>query len=127
MLGWSPIVRRLLGVKRRSVSRYDEVEDGGRAAVAEEAISALIFAHARDHSFFDGVTSVDYELLRAIKLITNPFEVRDRTYGDWEEAILKTYSVWRPMVENNGGIFIGDAENRSVRFEALGTSADQST
>lgn len=119
VLGWSPIVRRLLGSKRRSVHRYNEVEDGGRAAVAEEAISALIFAHARDHSFFDGVASVDYELLRAIKLITNPFEVRDRTFGDWEEAILKAYSVWRPMVVNNGGILAGEAEHRTVAYEAF--------
>jgi hypothetical protein len=90
-----------------------------RAAVAEEAISALVFAHAKDHSFFHEVGTVDYELLRAIKLITNPFEVRDRTFGDWEESILKAYSVWRSMVENNGGVFVGDSERRTVTYEPL--------
>jgi hypothetical protein len=84
----------------------------------------LIFAYARDHSYFDGVNSVDYELLRAIKLITNPFEVRDRTFGDWEEAILKAYSVWRPMVANNGGTFIGDAKERRVAYEPDTTLAE---
>ena len=39
ILGWSPIVRKLLNVKRRSVPRFDEVEDGGRAAVVEEAVT----------------------------------------------------------------------------------------
>jgi NTP pyrophosphatase (non-canonical NTP hydrolase) len=116
VLGWSPIVRHLLRVKRRSVPRIDEVEDGGRAAVVEEAIAALVFAHAKDHSFFEGATSVDYELLRAVKLVTSPFEVRDRTFRDWEEAILKAYAIWRPMAQNNGGVFIGEAHRRSVEY-----------
>jgi Predicted pyrophosphatase len=38
IFGWSPVVRSLLKAKRRSVHRFDEVEDGGLATVAEEAI-----------------------------------------------------------------------------------------
>ncbi len=119
MLGWSPVSRKLMGCKRKSNPRLDEVEDGARAAVTEEAISALVFGIARDYSFFDGINSVDFDLLRAIKTMTRPFEVRDRTYREWETAILAGYSVWRKMVANKGGIFIGDATKRCVNYESF--------
>ena len=44
VLGWSPVVRKLLNRKRRSNPQIDEVEDGGRAIATEEGISALVFA-----------------------------------------------------------------------------------
>lgn len=40
VLGWSPVVRKLLGRKRRSQTEFDEIEDGGRAIAIEEGISA---------------------------------------------------------------------------------------
>lgn len=40
VLGWSPIARRFLDCKRKDDSEIDEIEDGGRAAVIDEAISA---------------------------------------------------------------------------------------
>lgn len=119
LLGWSPIIRRLLKKKRKSIPQIDEVEDGARAGITEEAVSALVFGFAKDYSFFEGADSVDYELLRAIKLMTRPFEVRDKTYRDWEEVILAGYSVWRQLVENRGGIVVGDAEARTVVYRAL--------
>jgi NTP pyrophosphatase (non-canonical NTP hydrolase) len=119
LLGWSPMVRKLLQRKRRSIPNIDEVEDGARAGITEEAVSALVFGYAKDYSFFEGADSVDYELLRAIKLMTRPFEVRDRTDRDWKEAILAGYSVWRQMVANQGGVFCGDSATRSVRYSAL--------
>ncbi len=119
LLGWSPIVRRLLGVKRKSVPHMDEVEDGARAAVTEEAISAVVFGYAKDFSFFQGSDTVEFGLLRTIKQMTAPFEVRDKSLREWEIAILQGYSVWRSMVANKGGVFIGAARTRSVRYEAL--------
>jgi len=119
LLGWSPIVRRNLGLKRKSVPQVDEVEDGARAAVIEEAISAVIFGHAKDFSFFQGSDTVEFALLRMIKQMTAPFEVRDKALRQWEIAILEGYAVWREMVANKGGVFIGDTNARSVRYEHL--------
>lgn len=75
VLGWSPVSRRNLGLKRRSDPEVDEVEDGGRAIVTEEGISALVFAYAGEHNALDGVQSVDYELLKAIRIMSASFEV----------------------------------------------------
>lgn len=119
LLGWSPITRRLLGVKRKSKPQIDEVEDGGRAGVTEEAVSALVFAHAAEHSFFEDATSIDYDLLKTIGMMCSPFEVRARSAKEWESAILKSYEVWRQMRDSEGGVFVGDAVRRTVAFERV--------
>jgi hypothetical protein len=95
------------------------VEDGARAAVIEEAISAVVFGYAKDFSFFRGSDTVEFDLLRMIKQMTAPFEVRDKGLRQWEIAILEGYKVWREMVANKEGVFIGDAKTRCVRYEPL--------
>lgn len=120
ILGWSPIIRGQLHLKRKSVPQVDEVEDGARAGVTEEAISAVVFGHAKDFSYFDGADAVEYGLLRTVKLMTAPFEVRDKSLRHWEEAILGGYRVWRAMVANKGGVLIGDAKTRQLWYEPLG-------
>lgn len=119
VLGWSPQVRKQLKVKRRSVPQVDEVEDGARAAITEEAVSAFVFGMAGDYSYFDGASSVDFGILRTVKLMTRPFEVRDKSLRDWEEAILRGYEVWNQMVKNGGGILIGDARTRAITYEPI--------
>jgi len=54
-LGWSPVTRRNLGLKRKSDPRVDEVEDGGRAIVIEEGLTALIFSYALEHNWLRNV------------------------------------------------------------------------
>jgi len=116
LLGWSPITRRLLRVKRKSKPRIDEVEDGGRAGVTEEAISALVFAHAAQHSYFEGAHSIDYDLLKTILMMCSPFEVRTRSAKEWETAILRSFEVWRKVRDHRGGVFLGDARAGTVTF-----------
>ena len=52
-LGWSPVFRSLAGLKRRSDSRVDHIEDGGRTVVADEAIAWAVFCHAREHGWYE--------------------------------------------------------------------------
>lgn len=119
LLGWSPIVRKLLRVKRKSVPQFDEVEDGARAAAIEEAISAFTFGIARDYSFFEGSESVEFGILRTIRIMTRSLEVRDKSLREWEDVILQTYAVWRQLVENRGGVVSGDVKSRTLRYEVL--------
>ena len=90
-----------------------------QARVTEEAVSAYVFGFAKDYSFFDGIESVDFGLLRTIRLLTHAFEVRDKSLRDWEEAILAGYRVSRTMVANKGGIFFGDAATRTIDYRPL--------
>ena len=114
VLGWSPITRALLRRKRKSRPQLDEVEDGGRAAVIEEGVVALVFDYARRHHFLDGVAAIDFQLLRTIKDMTSHLEVRQCTTGEWEQAILQGFDVWRAVLAARGGriaVDLGRAEH----------------
>ena len=65
--------------KRKSDPRVDEVEDGGRAIVIEEGISAMVFSYAERRNFLEGAEGVNYDLLRTIKDMTSHLEVSART------------------------------------------------
>lgn len=116
VLGWSPVLRALLGRKRKSNPIVDQVEDGGRAIAIEEGISALVFNYAKEHSFLEGVSTIDWTLLRTCHEMTSHLEVRSRTLNEWEEMILKCYSVWRNVRDHNGGTVQGDLKMRHFEF-----------
>jgi NTP pyrophosphatase (non-canonical NTP hydrolase) len=124
VLGWSPVTRQLLsGCKRKSNPKVDEVEDGGRAKAIEEGISALVFnTYAKNHAFFQGVSTIDYHLLRTIKDMTSQLEVARCSLRDWEKAILMGYEVWRQVDKNRGGIVVVNLDARSITYQALSGS-----
>jgi NTP pyrophosphatase (non-canonical NTP hydrolase) len=118
-LGWSPVLRgRLLDPtrKRRSSLDIDEVEDGGRAIVLDEAIVAYVWEYARRHRFLEGVTTVDYPVLKTIKQLTSGLEVAARSAHDWEEAILAGYRVFREVRARRGGVLAVDLRARSIEL-----------
>lgn len=114
LLGWSPIIRGLLKRKRKSDQEVDEVEDGARAAILEECIAALAFSQAERESFFRGVPTVRYEILRAIKAMTDHLEVGVKTEGDWQRAILRGFEVWNQVRLQNGGRVRLDLVNQTI-------------
>lgn len=116
LLGWSPVIRRGLGIKRKSDRGVDEVEDGGRAIVIEEGVSALVFSYAIRHDMLSGVSILDYSLLRTIKQMTDHLEVRVRTVADWERTIIRAYEVWRSVAEHDGGRIEFDADALEFRL-----------
>lgn len=116
ILGWSPNLRAFLRRKRKSRPLLDEVEDGGRARIIEEGVSALAFDYARVHSFLEGVSEVDYGLLRTIKSMTSHLEVGEATAADWERAILEGFAVWRQVLANNGGEISVDLDARAINY-----------
>lgn len=115
-LGWSPVVRKLLNKKRRKDEKIDEVEDGGRAIVIEEAVSALVFEYASHRKFFENVDGIDYSLLRTVKDLTGHLEVKARALKEWEIAILQGFSAWRYLRDNNGGVVECDLVNRRIKI-----------
>lgn len=116
LLGWSPVFRKLLRRKRKSVPKIDEVEDGGRAQVIEEAIAAAVYEYATRHDLLQRVERVDWELLRSVKRLTTSFEVRVRTEAEWERAFLLAFDVWRQVREHDGGTVVGDLHRRTLEF-----------
>lgn len=116
LLGWSPIIRSFLGRQRRSNPAVDENEDGGRAKVVEEGISALVFAYATQHDLLDGVKQIDQRLLTTIAMITENTEVEVRRAAAWERAILTGFEMFRLLKEHDGGVVTFDGEAGTMTF-----------
>ena len=117
VLGWSPVTRSILKCKRKSNSGIDEVEDGGRAIAIEEGISALVFSYAKDHHLLEEISTIDDQILKTIKSMTDHLEVSQCSLADWEKAILNCYEVWRKIEKNRGGKVIVDLDTRSIAYQ----------
>jgi hypothetical protein len=119
LLGWSPCTRAMMKRKRKSNELVDEIEDGARATITEEALSMLIFNEAKRNNYFKDSQKVSRTTLRIIKEMTENFEVNIRTIKEWEQAILKAYSVFRQLIKNKGGKVEFDALNKVINYSAL--------
>ena len=108
--------RRNLGLKRRSNSQVDEVEDGGRAIVIEEGVTALVFSYAIEHDWLRDVARVDHDILKIIKKMTAHLEVAECSKAEWEATILTAYPVWDEVIKSRGGAVEVDLTDRSLRF-----------
>ncbi|MDB5086782.1 MAG: nucleotide pyrophosphohydrolase [Mucilaginibacter sp.] len=119
LLGWSPCARAMMKKKRKSVTTLDEIEDGARAAITEEAISMIIFNEAKRKEYFEGVTKVSRTTLRFIKEMTENFEVKVRSSREWEKAILKSYEIFRKLIANDGGKVEFDAVQKQIFYSKI--------
>jgi NTP pyrophosphatase (non-canonical NTP hydrolase) len=118
VLGWSPCLRALLKVKRKSKPEVDEAQDGARAALIEEGVSTLVFQHAVRLNYFDSLTSLDYPLLKAVHDFVSGYEVDQCPLWQWEKAILDGFEVFRRVRNHRRGIVIADLLERSITFQA---------
>jgi NTP pyrophosphatase (non-canonical NTP hydrolase) len=119
ILHWSPTFRALIKHKRKSDPHIDESQDGGRAIVVEEGLSALIFAHAKRLDLFDGQNSVSFDLLKTIRQFVDGYEVEACPLKLWEDAILQGYEVFRRVLTENGGFVSGSRSRRKIAFRSM--------
>ena len=119
LLGWSPCARSMMKKKRKSDETLDEIEDGARAVITEEAISMIIFNEAKKNNYFEGVSNVSRTTLRIINEMTENFEVRVRSAKDWENAILKSYDIFRSLIKHQGGKVKFDALKKVILYSTL--------
>ena len=122
VLGWSPVMRALMNRKRKSKSKVDEVEDGARAVNLEEALTALIYEHARTVNYFSKEDYVPFELLKWVERITRGLEVNRITYDLWSKAILDGYRVWNQVRRHKEGLVEIDMVKKTIVFKKLGKS-----
>lgn len=115
-LGWSPVVRALMRAKRKSISKVDEAQDGARAGIIEEAVSAIVFSRAKQLKFFEGLDHVDLDLLKTVKEFAEGFEVESVPLWQWETAILDGYRVFRALCAGPGGRVALDLSERRLSY-----------
>jgi hypothetical protein len=119
VLHWSPTFRALIKQKRKSDPVVDDAQDGGRAIVVEEGLSAWIFTRAKELSYFAGQKSLSFDLLKTVRQFVSGYEVEACPLSLWEMAILQGYEVFRHVRDNNGGIVVGDRTTRTIEYLPL--------
>lgn len=119
ILHWSPTFRALIKHKRKSHPVIDEAQDGGRAIVVEEGLTAWLFTRAKELNFFENQNSISLDLLKIIQQFVKGYEVEICPLNLWEQAILQGYEVFRQVRLNDGGIVIGDRNKRTLSFQKL--------
>jgi NTP pyrophosphatase (non-canonical NTP hydrolase) len=87
VLGWSPVVRALFKVKRKSFPAVDENEDGARAILIEEGLTTWIFETAKKHQFFSNTPQLGFDLLKSVREFVRGYEPEELPMWLWERAI----------------------------------------
>lgn len=118
-LWWSPSFRALLNKKRRSNSRIDKNEDGGRARLLEEGLVHLIFRYGKDNCFFESKPEarVSSSILNAIEAMVKGYEVEDRPLSLWNEAIVRAFQIFIQVKQNEGGYITIDMKKRKLEYK----------
>jgi NTP pyrophosphatase (non-canonical NTP hydrolase) len=115
VLGWSPVLRSLLRLKRKSNKVVDETQDGARAILIEEGIAAFVFSEAKSQAFFRNVErgKLSFDLLKRIRAFVKGYEAQDIPLWLWEEAILQGFEAFRFLQEHRAArVTISYAERR---------------
>lgn len=121
VLGWSPVLRALFRVKRKSKPEIDENEDGARAALTEEGIVAWIFGEGERLKRFEGLGSGDlpFGLLKQVRQFVQRYEVGRCPLWLWEDAILQGFTAFRYLKSHRRARVIMHLERRSLTVEPL--------
>jgi len=119
-LGWSPVFRRMLKLKRKSNPKVDEIQDGARAAIIEEAVINHIFDYARSTSnYLEGMERIDLDLIKRVQNMVRGYEVEECEPWEWQDCILKGYELYRKLKILDSGRLIIDADKRSIILQEL--------
>lgn len=116
IMGWSPVLRKLFKLKRRSDSQIDENEDGARSQITEELISLYIYHHAVELDLLKYSKSVDSGIIKQVQNLVKNTEVKSCSGRQWEKAILNSYEIFNKLRENNGGRVLVSKKNRQLIF-----------
>jgi NTP pyrophosphatase (non-canonical NTP hydrolase) len=115
-LGWSPVIRHLMKLKRRSDSVTLDAEDRGRPQVAEEAITLIIYNYAKGNKMLRSSDRIDTELLNTIKQLVVDLEVANVSSNQWEKTIIESYKIFHKVVENKGGKVLVSPVDRTLQY-----------
>ena len=112
-LGWSPVLRGLLGRKRRTDPEMDRIQDGARAIATEEGLAAIVFRQL-EQSGFAGDNVVPFDLLSQVRWSVRGHEVADVAPSAWRATYEDCARVLRYLIDNDGGTVVADLNGREL-------------
>jgi NTP pyrophosphatase (non-canonical NTP hydrolase) len=119
VLGWSPTMRALLRVKRKSRPDTDECEDGARAIFAEEGLAAVLSRLAATRTGFSSPASIDGDVVEITKAATVGLEAEAIPSWLWQHAIWQGFRAMRLLGENGGGYLVADLDARGLAYQKV--------
>ena len=121
VLTWSPVIRSLFRLKRKSDPKIDEAQDGARATLIEEGVATWIFGQAVALNFIADVRvgELPFDMLKHVRQFVAGYEAEQIPLWLWEEAILQGYAAFRFLREHRRGRLHIDTNNRRLTIETL--------
>ncbi len=119
VIGWSPTLRMLLKIKRKSNPITDEAEDGARAIFAEEGLAAVLAQLAKRRTGFLSPASIDSETLDVVKATVVDFEAAYAPGWLWKQAINQGFTTLSLLHRHGGGYLVADLDTRSVSYTKI--------
>lgn len=121
VLTWSPVIRALFRLKRKSDPKIDDAQDGARATLIEEGVATWIFGQAVALNLFAGVKvgELPFDMLKHVRQFVAGYEAEQIPLWLWEEAILQGYAAFRFLREHRRGRLHIDTSNRRLTIETL--------
>jgi hypothetical protein len=119
VLNWSPTLRALLRLKRKSNPEVDECEDGARAIFAEEGLAAVLSRLAKRRTGFLSETSIDSEVIDVARAAAIELEVEPLPMWLWRSAICQGFRSMHQLGQNGGGYLLADLDARTLSYEKL--------
>ena len=114
VLGWSPVLRGLMGAKRKSVGDLDRVQDGARAIAVEESLAAFVFNYLAQYDYDS--RAISWDLVRYIRWIVRGLEVQNQPVTAWKRTYTQAFDIFRCLREHSGGIVRCDLDARELSF-----------
>jgi len=129
-LGWSPVLRALMGKKRKSRSdQVDAVEDGARAQIVEELVLKAIhsegtrLADETNRCPADGPAPtfpargvITFRLLKNLRHYVFGHEVWKNQYWEWEDAIFYGSAIYHNLRLEQQGTVTVDMDARKIEY-----------
>jgi len=118
-LKWSPVIRDIMGIKRRSNRMFEKAIDGPRQLIIEEGICSYIFSESKKFNYFLDISRIPDYILNIVLRFSSYTEVKKASSDDWEKAILEGFRVWKLLKENNGGLLSIKLENNKIKYSEV--------
>jgi NTP pyrophosphatase (non-canonical NTP hydrolase) len=121
VLTWSPVIRSLFRLKRKSDPKIDDAQDGARATLIEEGITTWIFSQAVELDLFANMQrgGLPFDLLKHVRQFVAGYEAEQCPLWLWEEAILQGYAAFRFLREHRRGRVTIDMINHKLSVGPL--------
>lgn len=121
VLGWSPVLRALLGAKRKGPAPaggsadIDRTQDGARAVALEEGLAAFVFNYLEPDDFEATDDLLTWDLIKHVRRTVRGLEVDDQPPVSWKHAYAQAFVCFRALRDAHGGTVEADLDAQTLR------------